>query len=354
MSILFSPLLLKSVKLRNRIMMSPMCQYMATDGFANDWHFVHYGSRAVGGAGLILQEATAISPEGRITPYDLGIWSDEHIERLRHLTSFIRAQGAVPGIQLAHAGRKASMSPEWQGSKFLAPHEGGWQTVAPSALAYSPHTGIPHALTREEIHSLIHQFAHAAKRAYAAGYKVIEIHAAHGYLLHEFLSPLTNQREDEYGGSFGRRLRLLEEIIEAIQQVWPEELPIFVRISATDWQAQGNSIDDSVKLAKALKDQGISLIDVSTGGLVPHASIPIGFGYQLPFATRIKRESHISTGAVGMITNAIQAETILRNEDADLIVIGRELLRDPYFPLQAAHVLEEKFPWPLPYRRAKI
>ena len=352
-SILFSPLELKSVKLPNRIMMSPMCQYSSRDGMANEWHLVHYGSRAAGGVGLIMQEATAVSPEGRITPADLGIWTDEHIPYLQKITTFIKSQNAVPGIQLAHAGRKASTATEWEGGKSLSSKQGGWTTMGPSPIAFSEERPQPHALTIEEIHQIIRQFKAAAQRAHKAGYDIIEIHAAHGYLIHEFLSPLSNERDDEYGGSFARRIRLLEDIIDAVKEVWPSHLPIFVRISATDWLPSGWDKEQSVQLARILKEKRIDLIDVSSGGLLPHADIPIDYGYQLPFSYQIRHETQIHTATVGMITDAIQAETILQNRQADLIAMGRELLRNPYFAHRAAKKLEDCNYWPKQYLRAR-
>lgn len=356
MSRLFSPLQLKSVELANRIAVSPMCMYSAVDGFSNDWHLVHLGSRAVGGAGLVICEATAVSPEGRISPDDLGIWKDGHIENLKRITSFIEEHGAVPGIQLAHAGRKASVSSEWKGNgAFLLPTQGGWETVAPSALPFSPDTGTPHELSKEEIKEIIAKFGIAARRALDAGFKVAEIHAAHGYLIHQFLSPLSNHRQDEYGGSFANRTRFLIEIVDTVKQVWNSEYPLFVRISATDWAEEGGwDLAQSIELCTLLKEKGIDLIDVSTGGLIPHVKIPVDYGYQLAFARQIKREVGIAVGTVGMITNAVQAETILQSGDADLIFMGRQLLRDPYFPLRAAKELNDEIPWPVQYRRAKV
>ncbi|WP_294140536.1 NADH:flavin oxidoreductase/NADH oxidase [uncultured Sanguibacteroides sp.] len=354
MSALFTPLTLKSVTLRNRIVLSPMCQYSAQDGFADNWHLVHYGSRAVGGAGLVLVEATAISPEGRITPDDLGLWRDEHVEKLKTITDFITEQGAVPGIQLAHAGRKASTLSEWKGKgKFLKPAEGGWRTVAPSPIAYLKNHDTPQALTAEGIHKVITDFTDAARRAIAAGFKVIEIHAAHGYLLHEFLSPLTNHREDLYGGSFENRIRLLLEVVNSIRKVIRQEIPLLVRISATDWEKGGWDPEQSVQLASILSKIGVDLLDVSSGGLIANAEIPIDYGYQLPFASIIQRKTSMRTGSVGMLTDPIQMETILRTGETDLIIIGRELLRDPYFPLHAAERLNEKIVWPVQYQRAR-
>jgi 2,4-dienoyl-CoA reductase-like NADH-dependent reductase (Old Yellow Enzyme family) len=330
-----------------------MCQYSSVDGFASDWHLVHLGSRAVGGAGLIISEATAVSPEGRISPRDLGIWKDGHLEKLQQITSFIAAQGTVPGIQLAHAGRKASTNVPWEGRGKVSVEEGGWQVVAPSAIAFTDNYPMPVALDEAGIQKVIKDFTAAAARALRAGFKVIEIHAAHGYLVHEFLSPVSNHRTDSYGGSFDNRIRLLLEIIAGVQSVWPQELPLFVRISATDWVEGGWNIEESVQLAHILKQKGVDLIDVSSGGLAHHQQITIGPGYQLPFASRIRKETGILTGTVGMITTAIQAETILINGDADMIIMAREMLRQPYFPLQAAHELKEKIEWPVQYERAR-
>lgn len=354
MSKLFTPLQIRSVQLKNRITVSPMCQYTSEDGFASDWHLVHLGSRAVGGAGLVITEATAVSPEARISPHDLGIWKDEHLEKLQQITSFIAAQGAVPGIQLAHAGRKASTNVPWKGRGKVSIEEGGWQVVAPSAIAFTDNYPMPVALDEAGIQKIIKDFTAAAGRALRAGFKVIELHAAHGYLVHQFLSPLSNHRSDNYGGSFENRIRLLLEVIAGVQTVWPHDLPLLVRISATDWAEGGWNIEEAVKLAHILKQKGVDLIDVSSGGLVHHQQITIGPAYQLPFATRIRKETGILTGTVGMITTAIQAETILVNGDADMVIMAREMLRQPYFPLQAAHELKEKVAWPVQYERAKL
>ena len=354
MAKLFSPFTIKSITLKNRIAVSPMCEYSSVDGFANEWHLVHLGSRAVGGAGLIITEATAVSPEGRISASDLGIWKNAHLDKLKSVVSFIHKNGSVAGVQLAHAGRKASCAEPWAGGKQIAKENGGWQTVAPSAIAYHNDYQLPEALTTEGIKKVIDDFKAAAQRALSAGFKLIEIHAAHGYLIHEFLSPLTNQRTDEYGGSFENRIRLLLEITEAVQSIWPKDLPLFVRISATDWAAGGWAENESVKLAAVLKENGVDLIDCSSGGLVTNQKIPVGPGYQVPFAEKIKKESSILTGAVGLITNAEQAEAILQNEQADLIIMAREMLRDPYFPLHAAQQLGVDIEWPLQYQRAKI
>ncbi|GGN04120.1 FMN oxidoreductase [Dyadobacter beijingensis] len=330
-----------------------MCQYSAVDGFATDWHLVHLGSRAVGGAGLIITEATAVSPEGRISPEDLGIWKDEHLEKLSQITAFISAQGCVPGVQLAHAGRKASTAVPWKGRAEVPASEGGWQTFAPSAIPFSDTYPKPAALDEAGIDKIVADFTAAAKRSLQAGFKVIEIHAAHGYLVHQFLSPLSNQRTDDYGGSFENRIRLLLRIVDGIQTVWPSDLPLFTRISATDWVEGGWNTDESVQLAGILKEKGVDLLDVSTGGLSLAQHITVGPAYQLPFASRIKRETGILTGTVGMITSATQAETILVNGDADMIIMAREILRNPYFPLEAARDLREGIAWPVQYERAK-
>lgn len=352
---LFSPLTIKNTTLKNRIVISPMCQYSAEDGFANDWHLVHLGSRASGGAGLIIQEATAVSPEARISPADLGIWKDEHIEKLKQINAFIVSQNSIPGIQLAHAGRKASVSAPWLGNKKLDFAQGGWQTVAPSAIPY--HEGepfLPEALDKNGIQKVISDFKSATKRVVEAGYQVVEIHAAHGYLLHQFLSPLTNIRTDEYGGSFENRIRFTLEVVEAVQTEWPSDLPLFVRISATDWAENGWSPEESVQLSKILKEKGVDLIDVSSGGLVSHQKINIGPGYQVPFAEKVKNEAHILTGAVGLITEAKQAEEILNNGQADLILFARESLRNPNLPLDFATALKDDIQWPKQYERAKL
>ncbi|UYQ92378.1 NADH:flavin oxidoreductase/NADH oxidase [Chitinophaga horti] len=353
MSQLFSPLTIKSVTFRNRITVSPMCEYSSEDGFANQWHLVHLGSRAVGGAGLIITEAAAVSPEGRISPDDLGIWKDEHIEKLAEINTFLEAQGAVAGVQLAHAGRKASVASAWKGGKVVSPMDGGWLPVAPSAVAFNPSDVPPLALDAAGIQKVVNDFKTAARRVLKAGFKVIELHAAHGYLLHQFLSPLSNKRTDEYGGSFENRIRLLLEVIQAVHTEWPRELPLFVRISATDWADGGWNADESVQLVEVLKTVGVDLIDVSTGGLVPGVKIPLGPAYQAPFAARIRKETGMLTGAVGLITTAHQAEELLVNGTADLILMARELLRDPYFPLHAARKLGEDVAWPVQYERAK-
>jgi 2,4-dienoyl-CoA reductase-like NADH-dependent reductase (Old Yellow Enzyme family) len=353
MSLLFQPLRLRQIELKNRIVVSPMCQYSSEDGFANDWHLVHLGSRAVGGAGLIIVEATAVSPEGRITPGDLGIWKDEHINFLKRITEFITSQNTVPGIQLAHAGRKASHQIPWKGGASLAAEEGAWQTLAPSAISFKQGEPSPIAIGREDINRLVNDFQAAAVRALKAGFKIVEIHAAHGYLINEFLSPISNYRTDEYGGSFSNRIRLLLEIVRAVRQSWPEGFPLFVRISATDWVEGGWTADDSVKLAGILRGEGVDLVDCSSGGNSAEQQIQVGPLYQTPFAERIKKETGMPTGAVGLITTAEQAEGILANEQADLIFLARQELRDPYFALHAAKELRVDIPWPVQYERAK-
>jgi 2,4-dienoyl-CoA reductase-like NADH-dependent reductase (Old Yellow Enzyme family) len=353
MSLLLTPLTIKDVTFRNRVTISPMCQYSSVDGFANDWHLVHLGSRAVGGAGLIIQEATAISPEGRISIDDLGIYKDEHMEKLKSIVAFIHEQGAVAGIQLAHAGRKASCAAPWNGGKQLAEKEGGWPTVAPSPLAFYGGERLPQQLDKEGIQKVVDDFKAAAQRAALVGYKVVEIHAAHGYLLHQFLSPLSNQRTDNYGGSFENRIRLVLQVVKAVQSVWPENHPLFVRISATDWEESGWDLEEAVQLCAILKREGVDLIDCSSGGLIPHAKIQLGPGYQVPFAERIKKQTGILTGAVGLITGVHQSEDILQQGKADLILLARTSLREPYFALHAAHMLGDDITWPKQYQRAK-
>ncbi len=339
---------------RNRIAISPMCQYSAVDGFASDWHLVHLGSRAVGGAALIIQEATAVSPEGRISPGDLGLYHAKHVEKLQQITSFIERQGAVPGIQLAHAGRKAGCAMPWEGGRQLKEKDGGWKTVAPFAIPFYPEDAAPVELDLTGIEKVISDFGVAAERSLQAGYRVVEIHAAHGYLIHQFLSPLSNKRTDQYGGSFENRIRLLLEVVASVQRVWPKNLPLFVRLSATDWVDGGWNPDEAVLLAILLKEEGVDLIDCSSGGMVPDARIPVGPGFQVAFAEKIKKEAGILTSAVGLITEAKQAEDILRSGSADLILFGRESLREPYFPLKAAAELNDDIIWPLQYVRAKL
>ncbi len=350
---LFEPFVLREVTLNNRIVVSPMCQYSSVEGFANEWHFVHLGSRAIGGAGLVLTEATAVLPEGRISPQDLGIWDDSHIEPLARIVRFIHEQGSVAGMQLAHAGRKASTYRPWEGQGSIPESKGGWRRiVAPSALGFADDYGIPEPLTEEGIREVVHAFEEAARRARESGFRIIEIHAAHGYLLHQFLSPLSNRRTDRYGGSFDNRSRLLHEVVSVVRKRWPERLPLFVRISATDWAEGGWDIEQSVELSRRLRQSGVDLIDCSSGGSLPGVSIPSGPGYQTAFAERIRREGGIPTAAVGMITAPAQADHIIRNGQADLVALARELLRDPYWPLRAASELGHPIAWPAQYLRA--
>jgi 2,4-dienoyl-CoA reductase-like NADH-dependent reductase (Old Yellow Enzyme family) len=350
---LFDQLEIRSIRLKNRIAVSPMCQYSSVDGFANDWHLVHLGSRAVGGAALVIQEATAVTMRGRISPDDMGLWKDEQIEPLRRITAFIKTHGSVPGIQLAHAGRKASMNSSWKGGKRVERINGGWITQAPSAIAFNEEFPLPEEMTKDEISQVVKDFRSSAVRALEAGFEVIEIHGAHGYLIHSFLSPLTNLRKDEYGGSFENRTRFVREIINDIRAVWPERLPLFLRISATDYSPDGWDPESSVRLAGLVKQMGIDLIDCSSGGLIPNVRIPLGPGYQVPFAEKIRKETGILTGAVGLITTAAQANDIITAGKADLILIARESLRNPNFPLTAAKELGKDIAWPLQYLRAK-
>jgi 2,4-dienoyl-CoA reductase-like NADH-dependent reductase (Old Yellow Enzyme family) len=352
---LFTPLALRSVVLRNRILVSPMCQYSSSGGFATDWHLVHLGSRAVGGAAAVIAEATSVSPEGRISPHDLGIWQDAHVEPLRRITNFIAAQGSVPGIQLAHAGRKASVDVPWRGGRALDETEGGWRPLyAPSAEAFSSRTAVPAAMTKADIERIIGDFARATSRALDAGFKIIELHGAHGYLLHEFLSPLSNMRKDEYGGSFENRIRFVLETVDAVRHVWPDDLPLFIRLSSTDWTEGGWDIVQSTELARILRDRGVDLIDASSGGNVAGATIPVGPGYQVGFAEAIRRDAGVLTGAVGLITDPHQADEIIRSSKADVVILARELLRDPYWPLRAARELGVKVTWPEQYQRAEL
>ena len=353
MANLFSPLKIKNIELKNRIAVSPMCQYSSVDGFANDWHLVHLGSRAVGGVALVMTEATAVSPEGRISISDLGIWKDEHIAFLKRITGFITQQGSIPGIQLAHAGRKSSQLPPWEGSKELSAENGGWQTFAPSALPYKEGQLVPRELSIQEIKGIVQNFQDAAERAKAAGFKVIEIHAAHGYLINEFLSPASNKRSDEYGGTFENRTRFLLEIIESVRKVWAEENPLFLRISATDWKEGAWTEKDSIHLAELLKTKTIDLIDCSTGGNVTDVKIPVKPLYQVGFAENIKRTTGMLTGAVGLITTPQEANSIIEEGRADIVLLARELLRNPYFPLNAATALKMDTSWPVQYERAK-
>jgi 2,4-dienoyl-CoA reductase-like NADH-dependent reductase (Old Yellow Enzyme family) len=351
---LFDPIAFREIKLRNRIVVSPMCQYSSQDGFANEWHFVHLCSRAVGGAGLIFTEASAVTPEGRISPEDLGIWKDEHVPELARIVRFLDGQGAVAGMQLAHAGRKASTQQPWVGTKVLGVDEGGFRPIyAPSAIPFRPENPVPEALSEAGIARIVRAFGDAAERALRAGFRVIELHAAHGYLLHEFLSPLSNHRTDQYGGSFDNRIRALLETVRAVRGRWPERLPLFVRISATDWAEGGWDIGQSVELSRRLAQEGVDLVDCSSGGLVPTARVPMGPGYQAQFAEQIRREAKIMTGAVGMIRAPEQAEHILRSGQADVVVLARQMLRDPYWPLTAARALGVQVQWPVQYERAR-
>jgi 2,4-dienoyl-CoA reductase-like NADH-dependent reductase (Old Yellow Enzyme family) len=349
---LFSALTIRGVTLRNRIAVSPMCEYSSDDGFANDWHLVHLGSRAVGGAGLVMTEASAVEPVGRISPADLGVWKDAHIEMLARITRFIREQGAAPGIQLAHAGRKASTQVPWEGGAVIPESAGGWEPVAPSAIPFRAEDPAPAELSKPEIRAIIQAFAAAARRAVTAGFQVVEIHAAHGYLINSFLSPLANRRTDEYGGGFDGRIRFALEVAEAVRHAWPDSLPLFMRISAVDWMEGGWRIEDSVELARRVLPLGVDLIDCSSGGVAPHAKIPVGPAYQTPFAERIRRESGILTGAVGMITEPHQADEIIRQGRADIVSLAREFLRDPYWPLHSGAALGAAAEIPKQYARA--
>jgi 2,4-dienoyl-CoA reductase-like NADH-dependent reductase (Old Yellow Enzyme family) len=349
---LFSPLTIRGITFRNRIAVSPMCQYSSDDGFANDWHLVHLGSRAAGGAALVIAEASAVEARGRISPQDLGIWKDEHIENLTRITRFVKAQGAVPGIQIAHAGRKGSTRVPWEGEAVVSREQGGWQTVAPSPVPFRSGEPVPAELSKAEIRALVEAFAAAAQRAHAAGFEVVEIHGAHGYLVNEFLSPLSNHRTDEYGGPFENRTRFALEIVTAVRAAWPENLPLFLRISASEWVDGGWNVDDSVALATKVRSLGVDLVDCSSGGNSPDARIQLGPGYQVPFAERIRREAGVLTGAVGMITDAHQADEIIRAGRADLVLMAREFLRDPYWPLHAAPILQTEASVPLQYARA--
>jgi len=359
---LFSQLRLRDLLLPNRIAVSPMCQYSAVDGFVNDWHFVHLGTRAVGGAGLVLTEATAVAPEGRISPGDLGIWSDSHVAGLKRAVDFMHAQGAATGIQLGHAGRKASTSPPWEPARLIPVSEGGWDNIlAPSPVSFSEHHATPKALTLDDIQGLKEAFVTATQRAVEAGFDTVEIHGAHGYLFHQFLSPLSNQREDEYGGSFENRVRFLLEVVRAVRTELPSSHPLIVRISATDWlefdkqhhpDAHGWTVQQSLRLAPLLQREGVDLIDVSTGGNVAKPTIPVGAGYQTSFAASIREQAAIATGSVGMISAPEQADQIIRSGQADLVLLARELLRDPYWPMRAAQQLRHDISWPAQYVRA--
>jgi 2,4-dienoyl-CoA reductase-like NADH-dependent reductase (Old Yellow Enzyme family) len=349
---LFEPLPIRSLTLSNRIVVSPMCQYSSVDGFSNDWHFVHLGSRAVGGAALVFTEATAVEPEGRISPQDVGIYDDDHVPGLGRIVHFIHSQKTLAGIQLAHAGRKGSTRRPWEPPGAIPPEEGGWQPVGPTDEPFAAGYPVPRPLAIEEISEIVSRFRTATERALEAGFDIVEIHAAHGYLLHEFYSPLVNRRTDAYGGTFDGRVRLCLEVVEAVRAVWPERLPLFVRISATDWKEGGWNLDQSVELAQRLADRGVDLVDCSSAGAVHDQRITIGPGYQVPFAERIRRDAGIATGAVGLITEPVQADSIIRNGQADVVLLARELLRDPYWPLHAADVVGQSVPWPAQYLRA--
>lgn len=356
MADLFEPLTLRSVTLRNRIAVSPMCQYSATDGLAGDWHLVHLGSRAVGGAGLVIVEATAVEPAGRISPHDMGLWNDAHVEPLARIARFVREQGAAAGIQLAHAGRKASVPRPWEPHlpRSLPVELGGWSPIfAPSAIAFDARSQAPMELDAAGIARIVRSFAEATERAAVAGFEILEIHAAHGYLLHEFLSPLSNRRSDAYGGSFDNRIRLVLEVVDAVRTRWPDPLPLFLRISASDWVEGGWDLDQSVELARRARSRGVDVLDASSGGLVPDAVVPVGPGYQVPFAARIRTEAGIATAAVGLITEPAQADAIVRDGQADLVLLARELLRDPHWPLRAAQALGRAVGWPPQYERAR-
>jgi 2,4-dienoyl-CoA reductase-like NADH-dependent reductase (Old Yellow Enzyme family) len=346
---LLSPLTIRGVTLRNRIVMSPMCQYSAVDGMPDDWHLVHLGSRAAGGVGLVIVEATAITPEGRISPGDLGLWSDAHADAFRRIATFVKSQGAVPGIQLAHAGRKASCDAPWRGGAQLGLDQGGWETLGPSAVAFQDGERPPRELAARELDAIVAAFEAAARRALGAGFQVLEIHAAHGYLLHEFLSPLANRRTDDYGGTLENRMRLTFRVTERLRSVMPADVPLFLRVSATDWVDGGWDAAQSVELARRVKALGVDLVDTSSGGMTPSAQIPVGKGYQVPLARRIRDEAKIATGAVGLITDVEQANDVVTGGDADLVIIGRELLRDPYWAIKAQQALGGDPAWPVPY-----
>jgi 2,4-dienoyl-CoA reductase-like NADH-dependent reductase (Old Yellow Enzyme family) len=350
---LFDSFTIRAVTFRNRIFVSPMCQYSSDDGLPNDWHLVHLGSRAVGGAGLVMVEASGVSPEGRITAWDSGLWSQQHAEAFRPMVAFIERNGAVAGIQLAHAGRKASTDVPWRGGRVIREGQHSWQAVAPSPIPFRDGEPAPHELTSGEIDEIVEQFVRSTALALDAGFRVVELHMAHGYLLHEFLSPLSNARTDDYGGSLENRMRFPLRVAERVRQTWPDHLPLFVRISASDWAEGGWALPDSIEFAKRLRDLGVDLIDCSSGGAVPGAKIEIGPGYQVPFARAIRSEAGVATGAVGLITDAHQADDIIRSGSAEAVLLARELLRDPYWPLHAAHILGVDVPWPDQYQRAK-
>jgi len=349
---LFEPFQLRGLTLRNRIVVSPMCQYSSDEGFANDWHFVHLASRAIGGAALVFTEASAVTAEGRISPDDLGIWDDVQAGAFERISRFVKGEGAVFGMQLAHAGRKGSTRRPWDGVGAVRPEEGGWQPIGPTSTPFADNYPVPREMTSDDIAQVVEAFRRAAFRARRAGFDVVEVHAAHGYLIHEFLSPLSNTRTDEYGGSFENRIRLCLEVVTAVRSVWPDDLPLFVRISATDWVAGGWDIEQSVELARRLGTMGVDVIDCSSGGNVSNAKIPLGPGYQVPFAERIRRDAAVATGAVGLITRSDEADAIIRGGQADLVILARELLRDPYWPLRAARELGHEVSWPAQYLRA--
>ena len=350
---LFSQFKLRDVEFKNRIFLSPMCQYYSENGMPSDWHFVHLGSRAVGGVSLVMVEATSVSPEGRISPGDSGIWSDEHAAAFKRLTEFIKKQDVKPGIQVAHAGRKASTDVPWRGGRPLAQDAGGWQTMAPSPLSFDESSPQPAEMTKEEMENVVSQFAAATRRGLDAGFEVVEIHMAHGYLLHQFLSPISNHRKDEYGGSLENRARFPLRVARAVREMWPPELPLFVRISCTDWVEGGWDLNQAVIFCRWLKEIGVDLIDCSSGGLVPHAKIPAAPGYQTPFAAEIRQKVGIATGAVGLITHPVQAEQIVATGQADAVFLAREMLRDPYWALHAAGILNADISWPPQYLRAR-
>jgi 2,4-dienoyl-CoA reductase-like NADH-dependent reductase (Old Yellow Enzyme family) len=353
MAKLFSPLRVKNIEFKNRIFVSPMCQYSSNEGKPTDWHLVHLGSRAVGGASMVMVEATAVSPEGRISPQDSGIWADVHAREFKRISAFIEEQGAVPGIQLAHAGRKAATDVPWRGEKPLTPSEGGWQPIAPSPIPFQKEYPMPREMTQADMEEVVSQFAAATRRSLEAGFRVIEIHMAHGYLIHGFLSPLSNRRTDEYGGSLENRMRFPVRVAKAVRESWPSDLPLFVRISCTDWADGGWNLPQSIAFCERLKGIGVDLIDCSSGGTVAHARIPAGPGYQTPFAAEIRSKVGILTAAVGLIIQPLQAEHVLATGQADAVMIARELLRDPYWPLHAAQMLHVDLEWPAQYQRAK-
>jgi 2,4-dienoyl-CoA reductase-like NADH-dependent reductase (Old Yellow Enzyme family) len=349
---LFDELPIRSLILRNRIVVSPMCQYSSADGFANDWHLVHLGSRAVGGAAIVFTEAAAVLPEGRISAHDLGLWKDEHIDALSRIARFVREQGSLAGIQIAHAGRKGSTPRPWEGSGTILPSRGGWTIVAPSAIPFDGNHAVPHELDEVAIREIVEAFVSAARRALQAGFQILEIHAAHGYLIHEFLSPITNRRTDSYGQTFENRTRFLREIVSAVRRVWPEGNPLFVRISAADWVEGGWGVDHSIDLARQLRPLGVDAIDCSSGGIVPHANPPLHPGYQVPLSKQIREASGILTAAVGLIGEADMADAILNGGEADMVLMGREFLRQPYWPLEAARQFGFRVAWPAQYLRA--